>query len=169
MKTENMKNVENVKLSQNEEAFVVDLAHKVNAELTPEKLAELSGTAMSREDDCFVDYHEKIDNLKLSAKGVSCMNGQTAGQIREAVLRYVQKTMGDWGYSEAYVQSRFDEAMAESCDAFVARYDACMGKLKAGETDEFDVSPEELPAVAVGKFAAEFRDGFQSCIMASAA
>ena len=85
-------------------------------------------------------------------------------QSREAMLRYVQKTMGDWGYSEAYVQSRFDEAMSESRDALVARYDTYMGKLKAGETDEFDVSPKELPSAAVGKFAAEFRDGFQACI-----
>lgn len=86
MKTENMKNVENVKLSQDEKTLVVDLAHKVNAELTPEKLAELVGESASCEEDCFVDYHEKIDNLKLSAKGVSCMNGQTAGQIRAALL-----------------------------------------------------------------------------------
>ena len=90
-------------------------------------------------------------------------------QSREAMLQYVQKTLGDWGYSESYVQNQFDEAMAEPRDALAARYDAYMGKLKAGEVDEFDVSPEELPAAAVGKFAVEFRDGFKSCLMASAA
>lgn len=87
-------------------------------------------------------------------------------QSRKAVLRYVQKTLGDWGYSEAYVQSQFDEAMSESRAALAARYAAYMGKLKAGKFDEFDVSLKELPSAEVERFALEFRDGFRSCMSA---
>ncbi len=90
-------------------------------------------------------------------------------QSREAILRYVQKTMGDWGYSEAYVQYRFDEALSESRDALDTRYDVYMGKLNAGKIDELGVSPQELPPAAVRRFADEFRSGFQSCIIAAAA
>lgn len=88
---------------------------------------------------------------------------------REPILRYVQKTMGDWGYSEAYVRNQFDEALSESRDALDTRYDVYMGKLNAGKIDELGVSPQELPPTVVKQFADEFRNGFQSCIMASAA
>ena len=88
----NMKKIEDVKMTQEEKDLVADLSRQVNAELTPAKVSELSGEAASHEDDGFVDYHEKIDELKLPTKGVSWMNGQTARQIREALHRLVGLT-----------------------------------------------------------------------------
>lgn len=87
-----MKKNEYVKMTQEEKVVVADLFKKVNAELTPEKLAELSGDTASREDEVFVDYHEKVDELKLPTEGVSWLNGRTAGQLRAALHRLVDLT-----------------------------------------------------------------------------
>ena len=92
MKNIMKKNEEDVKMTQEEKMVVADLFKKVNDELTPTKLAELSGNSASREDDVFVDYHEKIDELKLPTEGVSWMNGRTAGQLRAALHRLVDLT-----------------------------------------------------------------------------
>ncbi len=93
MKTKNIMNKnKEVNMTQEEKKVVADLFKKVNAELTPEKRAELSGTAASCDACGFVDYHEKIDNMRLQTKGYSWMNGETARRIREILHRLVGMT-----------------------------------------------------------------------------
>ncbi len=71
----------NGNITMDVKTMIVDLVNKIKYEVTPEQLAELSGSATPLSKAEFVDWHAKIDALDLN-KGPSWMNGEYTSQLR---------------------------------------------------------------------------------------
>ena len=82
----------------------------------------------------------------------------------EPVRNFILRELGAWGYAEAYIRARFEEAMKYSPAEIDERYAWLMNQLEAGSTDEIGATPAELPPAVVRAFAEEFKRNLSNCI-----
>ncbi len=80
----------------NAETMIDDFKNKIKLEVTPELLAELSGSTTPPQERGFVDWHAKIDEIDLT-NGPSWMDGELNAQLRELLHRVLDltHTIGD--------------------------------------------------------------------------
>lgn len=77
----------------NEKKMIVDLVNKIKYEVSESQMAELSGCATPLSEAEFVDWHEKIDELKLGSDGANTwLSGRQIAQLRSLMHRIADKT-----------------------------------------------------------------------------
>lgn len=76
-----------------EKKLIVDLINKIKYEVSESQMAELAGCATPLSEAEFVDWHEKIDDLKLGSDGARTrLSGRQIAQLRALMHRIADVT-----------------------------------------------------------------------------
>lgn len=75
-----------------EKQQILDLANQIKCETSETQKAELSGTSSSGSPVEFVDWHDRINNLKLTSGNCRWFKSETAAELREVLHRIVGMT-----------------------------------------------------------------------------